>query len=103
MLGVWTAARFSHRSMTAYVPLVLPLAVQELVLAVWLIVKGFAVPGGSGAVAGSQLHRVQLVPVHRCTSRSPASTVARRVSRPPPGPSGPLSVMVRRPWLRPFH
>lgn len=37
-------ALFGHHPVTTYVPLVLPLAVQEIVLAVWLIAKGFKSP-----------------------------------------------------------
>lgn len=34
-------ALFGHHPVTSYVPLMLPIALQELVLAVWLIAKGF--------------------------------------------------------------
>jgi len=37
-------AHFGHHPVTSYVPLVLPIAVQEIVLAVWLIAKGFSRP-----------------------------------------------------------
>jgi len=37
-------AHFGHHPVTSYVPLVLPIAVQEIVLAVWLIAKGFSSP-----------------------------------------------------------
>jgi hypothetical protein len=34
-------ALFSGNRITSYIPLVAPIAVQEIVLGVWLIVKGF--------------------------------------------------------------
>lgn len=37
-------ALFGHHPVTSYVPLVLPIAAQEIVLAVWLIAKGFTSP-----------------------------------------------------------
>ena len=37
-------ALFGHHPVTSYVPLVLPIAAQELVLAVWLLAKGFRAP-----------------------------------------------------------
>jgi hypothetical protein len=45
LLAVWLVALFSHQPMTTYTVLALPIGVQELVLAVWLMVKGFTSPG----------------------------------------------------------
>jgi hypothetical protein len=41
LLTAWLLALFGHTSMLSYMYLVLPLAVQEMVLAIWLMIKGF--------------------------------------------------------------
>ena len=44
LIAVWLVALFTHSPMTAYTALLLPLIVQEMVLAIWLMVRGFAPP-----------------------------------------------------------
>jgi hypothetical protein len=41
MMAACLLALFTNSPVTGYTPLILPIAVQEMVLAVWLLVKGF--------------------------------------------------------------
>lgn len=71
LFAVWLVALFTHNAMTTYTVLALPLGVQEIVLAVWLIVKGFATPD-SDSRAQPQRHGVP-----RPTGARPISAGAR--------------------------
>lgn len=57
MLTACLVALFSNHPVTGYTLFILPIAVQELVLAVWLLVKGFR-PSASESTAPSQVERL---------------------------------------------
>jgi uncharacterized RDD family membrane protein YckC len=58
MMAACVLALFSGNLITSYIPLAAPIAVQEIVLGVWLIVKGFnpfAIASRSGKMETNEL------------------------------------------------
>jgi hypothetical protein len=70
-IAAWLSALFSHSPLTTYVIAVLPIAAQEMVLAVWLIAKGFS---SSALQPGA--------PSENGAATNPAGSVAARFARP---------------------
>jgi hypothetical protein len=59
MLTACVLPLFIYNPVTGYVLLAFPLAVQEMVLAVWLIVKGFSSPAVAAIASGSTSARTK--------------------------------------------
>jgi hypothetical protein len=83
MLIACMLAAFSRTPVTSYTILILPIAVQEIALAAWLILRGFS----PRSHAGPRSHRpgVSREPRRRLT--------ATTRPRPEPGPTGPRAII----------
>ena len=56
LIAAWLLALFNHRSLLDYTVMALPIAVQEMVMAIWLLAKGFNTPGrNTGAPPQNEL------------------------------------------------
>lgn len=58
MLAACVLALFSDNPITGYIPLVFPIFLQEMVLAVWLIVKGFNPPVSTAGPWKAETHEL---------------------------------------------